>query len=52
MLAFVRVLHPLMPLLLGICLGVLMATAFRKGGNKKARIAELKARVDALERKA
>jgi hypothetical protein len=52
MLAFVRAFFPVIPLLLGVCLGVLLAAAFKRGGKKKARIAELKARVEALERKA
>jgi ABC-type microcin C transport system permease subunit YejB len=51
MLAFTRMMFPLVPLLLGICLGALAVMASRPGGRNKARIAELRARIEALERK-
>jgi gas vesicle protein len=51
MLAFVRGVFPLIPLLLGACAGALAVMAWRPGGGNKARIAALRARVEALERK-
>jgi hypothetical protein len=51
MLAYVRVMFPLFPLLVGACLGALAAAALRPRGRNRARIAELKARIEALERK-
>ena len=53
MIAFVRVVFPLIPLLLlGACVGALIAAACRPAGRKKEKIADLKARIEALERKA
>ena len=51
MIAFIRHVFPLIPLLLGVCLGALAVMALRPSGGKKAKIAGLRARVDALERK-
>lgn len=52
MIAFVRVVFPLIPILLVACAAGLITAACRGGGRKKAKIAELKARIEALERKA
>ena len=51
MLAFVRAVFPLAPILLGACAGALAVVACKSGGKNKARIAALRARVEALERK-
>jgi hypothetical protein len=51
MIAFVRVVFPLIPILLGACAGALAVMACRPSGKNKARIAELRSRVEALERK-
>jgi hypothetical protein len=54
MIAFIPVLFPLVPLLLGAGVGaatVAACTTPKTGGKKKAQIAQLKARIEALERK-
>jgi hypothetical protein len=51
MLAFIPVLFPLVPALLGAGVGA-AAVAASKSDKKKAKIAKLKARIEALERKA
>jgi hypothetical protein len=43
---------PLIPFILGTCAGAFMVCACRSGGKKKAKIARLEARLEALERKA
>jgi len=47
MLAFIPVMFPLIPVLLGSGAGAATAAAFRSGGRKKAKIAEIKARTEA-----
>jgi hypothetical protein len=49
MLAFIPVLFPLVPVLLGA--GAATVAACGSGDKKKAKIAKLKARIEALERK-
>lgn len=52
MLAFIPVLFPLVPLLIGAGAGaVTVAACSKPEGKKKAKIAALKARIEALERK-
>lgn len=52
MIAFIRAALPVIPLLLGALAGALAVMACRpSAGGNRARIAELKARVEALERK-
>ena len=56
MLAFIPVLFPLVPLLVGAGAGAATVAACnagntKSGGGKKAKIAALKARIEALERK-
>jgi hypothetical protein len=52
MLAFIPLLFPLVPLLVGAGAGaVTVAACTADGGKKKAKIAKLKARIEALERK-
>ena len=53
MIAFIPVLFPLVPVLLGAGVGAatVAACSSKSGGKKKAKIAELKARIEALERK-
>jgi len=51
MLAFIPLFIPLVPLLLGAGAGAVAVAACKSGGKKKAKIAELKARIEALERK-
>jgi len=52
MIAFVRVVFPLIPLLLlGACVGALIAAACRPAGGKREKMAKLEARIEALERK-
>lgn len=53
MLAFIPLLFPLVPVLLGAGAGAVTVAAFKSGdgGKKKAKIAALKARIEALERK-
>jgi len=52
MLAFVRVIFPLVPLLIGAAVVVATVALCKTDSSKKAKIAKLKARVEALERKA
>ena len=52
MIAFIHVFLPVIPALLLFGAGAATVAACKSGGKKKARIAELKARVEALERKA
>lgn len=42
---------PLIPFIVGAAAGAVMLNACRSGGRKKARIARLEARLEALERK-
>jgi hypothetical protein len=53
MLAFIPLLFPLVPVLLGAGAGAVTVAACKPstGGKKKAEIAALKARIEALERK-
>jgi hypothetical protein len=54
MLAYIPRLFPLFPVLLGAGAGALLVAALNSGGGggkKKTKIAALKARVEALERK-
>jgi hypothetical protein len=56
MIAFIPVLFPLVPLLVGAGAGAATVAACnsgksKSGGGKKAEIAALKARIEALERK-
>jgi hypothetical protein len=52
MLAFIPVLFPLVPLLVGAGAGAATVAACNPGGGKKkAKIERLKARIEALERK-
>jgi hypothetical protein len=53
MLAFMHPLFPLALVLLGAAAGAVIVAACtpRKGGKKKAEIAALKARIEALERR-
>jgi hypothetical protein len=54
MLAFIPLLFPLVPVLLGAGAGAVTVAAVNgksSGGKKKAKIAALKARIEALERK-
>lgn len=52
-LAFIPILFPLVPLLVGAGAGaVTVAACTADSGKKKAKIAKLKARIEALERKA
>jgi hypothetical protein len=53
MLAFIPLLFPLVPVLLGAGAGAAVVAASKPGdgGKKKAQIAALKARIEALERK-
>jgi hypothetical protein len=53
MLAFIPVLIPLVPILLGAGAGAVTVAVCSSGdgGKKKAKIAALKARIEALERK-
>jgi hypothetical protein len=53
MLAFIPLLFPLVPVLLGAGAGAVTVAAIKTGdgGKKKAKIAALKARIEALERK-
>lgn len=53
MLAFIPLLLPLVPVLLGAGAGAVTVAACQpaKNGKKKAEIAALKARIEALERK-
>jgi hypothetical protein len=53
MLAFIPLLFPLVPVLLGAGAGAVTVAACKSGdsGKKKAKIAVLKARIEALERK-
>lgn len=53
MLAFIPLLFPLVPVLLGAGAGAVTVAACTSPGNgkKKAKIAALKARIEALERK-
>jgi hypothetical protein len=52
MIAFIPVLFPLVPVLLGAGAGAATVAACSTTDKKKAKIAKLKARIDALERKA
>jgi hypothetical protein len=51
MLAFIPFIIPLVPLVLGAGLGAAAVAASKSDGKKKAKIAALKARIEALERK-
>lgn len=51
MLAFIPLIVPLVPLLLGAGVGAAAVSACKSDGRKKAKIAALKARIEALERK-
>jgi hypothetical protein len=51
MIAFIPVIIPLLPVLLGFGAGAAAVAACRSGGKRKAKLAELKARIEALERK-
>jgi len=53
MLAFIPILFPLVPLLIGAGAGAVTVAACssKPDGEKKAKIAALKARIEALERK-
>jgi hypothetical protein len=52
MLAFIPLLFPLVPLVVGAGAGAVAVAAIKSdGGKKKAKIAALKARIEALERK-
>jgi hypothetical protein len=51
MLAFIPVFFPLVPVLLGAGAGATAVAACSSGDKKKAKIAKLKARIEALERK-
>ena len=51
MLAFIPVLFPLIPVLLGAGAGAAVVAACKSDNGKKAKIAKLKARIEALERK-
>jgi hypothetical protein len=53
MIAFIPLLYPLVPVLLGAGAGAVTVAACKSvdGGKKKAKIAALKARIEALERK-
>lgn len=51
MLAFIPVLFPLIPVLLGAGVGAAVVAACKSDNGKKAKIAKLKARIEALERK-
>jgi hypothetical protein len=51
MLAFIPVLFPLVPVLIGAGAGAATVAACSPGDKKKAKIAKLKARIEALERK-
>ena len=53
MLAFIPLILPLVPVLLGAGAGAATVAAVKSGGGgkKKAKIAALKARIEALERK-
>ncbi|MGA2016344.1 MAG: hypothetical protein ABSH26_05270 [Opitutaceae bacterium] len=51
MIAFIPVIIPLLPVLLIFGAGAATVAACKSGGKKKAKIAELKARIEALERK-
>jgi hypothetical protein len=51
MIAFIPVLFPLVPVLLGAGAGAATVAACSTSDEKKAKIARLKARIEALERK-
>jgi len=51
MLAFIPVFFPLVPVLLGAGAGAATVAACTSTDKKKAKIAKLKARIEALERK-
>jgi len=51
MLAFIPVFFPLVPVLIGAGAGAATVAACSSGDKKKAKIAKLKARIEALERK-
>jgi hypothetical protein len=51
MLAFIPILLPLVPVLLGAGAGAAMVAACSSTDKKKTKIAKLKARIEALERK-
>jgi hypothetical protein len=51
MLAFIPLLVPLVPLLLGAGAGAATVAACKSPVNNMAKIAQLKARIEALERK-
>jgi hypothetical protein len=51
MLAFIPVLFPLVPVLIGAGAGAATVAVCSTGDKKKAKIARLKARIEALERK-
>ena len=51
MLAFIPLLVPLVPLLLGAGAGAATVAACKSPGKNKAKIAQLKVRIEALERK-
>jgi hypothetical protein len=51
MIAFIPVLFPLVPVLLGAGAGAATVAACSTTDKKKAKIARLKARIEALERK-
>jgi hypothetical protein len=51
MLAFIPIFFPLVPVLLGAGAGAATVAACSSADKKKAKIAKLKARIEALERK-